>query len=595
MIRKFVFLMFSFFAVLPLAAQTESEQTGREIIRDLIPFWQQALGGAVIGLPSAQAGSVVMVCEGGLLKAYSWEGRPLWTYHTRGRFAPFITRSLEGTCYVSRPNGTLIAVNRTGRELWQIDMGSPLKAPVLCGFDGRLFVFLEKKIACFTASGFSLWQRPLESPILLQPVMDDRGGFMTVLENGELLRLDAFGKINSWQLPAIPIAAESIRVADKQGISTFVIYRDGKMELIAEDYSPPPEDIPPAPGATALEKALTNFPGRPLMLATRNGVAALVLENGQVLLMDPYDGKILWTGRSHINAGEFSGVERPGQGQLSVIFDERGIFVLSKTGATGFTEDGRRLWLIRLNGATDIPVFSDEGVLYSGARDWVLYAYRAEEQVRAQKQSLYGPAPAGNYGTGNPPPSLWADDYFQFDEGEIQNRLGRIQEYLQRGMIGMNEKEYTGYLMEIAGSFPRPGSRPGQVRVEVPVHILHRARAARLLSFVGSRETIPFLAELFTHDPDPNVKAAAAEAIGRIGVDPEGIALRAFSAAIFPPAPLRDEQVLAAVASSTAALCRFSGPPLSETGIRLLIYISGANHSPAAQTRAKQELRTLVE
>jgi outer membrane protein assembly factor BamB len=143
--------------------------------------------------------------------------------------------------------------------------------------------------------------------------------------------------------------------------------------------------------------------------------------------------------------------------------------------------------------------------------------------------------------------------------------------------------------MDIAGSsleYLPAVSRP-------PVFIRQRAEAARLLSYIGSRETIPFLAELFTGDKDPLVKAAAAEAMGKIGVDPEGFAFRAFVDAVFPPSPLGDEHALAAIASAAGAICRFSGPPLSEAGIRVLTALAGAGRPPAVRTLAERELKTL--
>jgi outer membrane protein assembly factor BamB len=143
--------------------------------------------------------------------------------------------------------------------------------------------------------------------------------------------------------------------------------------------------------------------------------------------------------------------------------------------------------------------------------------------------------------------------------------------------------------METAGSFlmnPRSGNHP-------PVHVRYRVEAARLLAFIGSRETIPFLAELFRGDKEALVKAAAAEAIGKIGVDPEGLALGAFEDAIVPPSPLTDEAALTAIASAAGALSRFSGPPLSAGGIRILTLLSGSDRPPSVRNRAQREFSSL--
>jgi outer membrane protein assembly factor BamB len=121
-----------------------------------------------------------------------------------------------------------------------------------------------------------------------------------------------------------------------------------------------------------------------------------------------------------------------------------------------------------------------------------------------------------------------------------------------------------------------------------PVQVKQRTEAVRLLGFIGSRETIPFLSNVYVGDPDPTVKAAAAEAIGRIGVDPDGIALKAFAQSAMATA--RDEQVLIAAASAIGSLCRFSGPPLSESGVRLLGLL-GRDFMPApVRAQVKREM-----
>ncbi|MDR1900465.1 MAG: hypothetical protein LBQ55_10685 [Treponema sp.] len=273
-----------------------------------------------------------------------------------------------------------------------------------------------------------------------------------------------------------------------------------------------------------------------------------------------------------------------------MIYDERGIYVLSRSGATGFTEDGRRLWFIRLEGAASIPAFGDDGVLYSGGGDWILYAYKLEDRVRQRRQSLFGPAPEGSYGTGNPPPSPWADFYYRFDEGELDTQLALIDQAIKEGRVGEAELAYTGYLMEVAGA---GAENPQSSRTHPPVQVRHRVQALRLLSFIGSGETIPFLSRLFSRDGEPLIRAAAAEAVGGIGLDPDGLALRSFMNALISPSSSRDEQVQLSIAAAAGALCRFSGPPLSDTGIKILNLLTADARPRAVQQRARRELASL--
>jgi outer membrane protein assembly factor BamB len=213
-----------------------------------------------------------------------------------------------------------------------------------------------------------------------------------------------------------------------------------------------------------------------------------------------------------------------------------------------------------------------------------------EDIIKGRKQSRYGLAAPGSYTNDDPRPSPWGASITLYDPREISARLERIAAAIRKGQVGQNERSYTAYLMEIAGSME---AVPEAAALQPPVQVNYRAEAARLLAFIGSRETIPFLANLCRSDPESVVKAAAAEAIGAIGVDPDGIALAAFTALVFPQIPGRDERVMASIAAATGALCRFSGPPLSREGTRILTAI--ASLGPRyAQGVARRELQTLV-
>ncbi|MDR3166759.1 MAG: PQQ-binding-like beta-propeller repeat protein [Treponema sp.] len=529
------------------------------------PIWRRALGGEVIGLPTVQAESVVVVCDGGNLKAYTREGKPLWNYFARGKLFPFVSRSREGTSYIGRTNGTLIAVNRSGRELWQRELPSPLAAPVVVGWDGRIFVPTAGALLCYTGAGYLLWRSNLENPLALEPVPDKIGGLVTVLNSGRLLQISPFGAVFFRELREVPVLVLPLKVEPTPyDQSILVVYKNGETEL--HDF--------------VGYRRFPKLPGSPLAGIGRNGKAAITLTNGRVLLLSAEEEGITLLGESHIGAEE----------KAVLLYDERGIYVLSPSGATGFTEEGRRLWLMRLRGAAAVPALSDEGILYSGGSDWILYAYRVENRTRPQKQSFYGPAPEGTYGTGNPPPSSWADYYFRFDPVELDTQLGRIAEAIREGRVGEEEMEFTAYLMETAGLIPALSRTPPAIP-QAPLR--HRITAIRLLAYLGSRETIPFLADLFARETEPLVKVAAADTIGRIGIDPEGLALRAFATLISPAASGRNEQVLETVGAAIGALCRFSGPPLSEAGVRLLTILAGEEQAPGVRNQARQEIENL--
>jgi outer membrane protein assembly factor BamB len=531
----------------------------------------------VTGIPSVQGETVMVVLDGGNLKTYTHRGTFLWEYFAGGKLCPYITRSREGTSYICRTNGTFMVINRTGRELWRMDLVSPLSGPVLVGWDGRLFIPSGDRLICYTAAGYPLWGEKLPAPIALAPIADKKGGLLLVLENREFLAIDPFGKIRSWTLPAEPAAIAPLDSANSENSGAVLIfYKTGAVDTLSRD----PE------GNFILSSGIfPGLPSPPLAAVSHQDLAALTLTDGRVLLLSGSGGGILWTGESHLGSGKKT--KNPDKA-VSMLFDERGIYVLSRTGASAFTEDGRRLWILELEDASSIPAFSDEGILFSGGEDWILYAYQTEKRTRSLPRSLYGPPPEGSYGLGIPPPASWEDYAVGF--GEIDTFLKRMKEDIFTGRVGENERDYTGYLMELSGSFIRT---PGASLVQPPVHMNYRIEGARLLGYIGSRETVPFLATLLLYEREPLVKAAAAEAIGRIGLDPDGIALRVFSMLLTPGAPGIDERTLKAVIAATGALCRFSGPPLSNRGIKILTTLMGNEYPSTIRNQAKEELDSL--
>jgi outer membrane protein assembly factor BamB len=545
-----------------------------------------------------QGGSVVVVCDGGNLKAYTRTGRFLWNYYARGRLRPFVTRSREGVSYIGRTTGVLIAVSRTGRELWRANLGAPLIGPVLKGWDGRIFAATEKSVFCYTAAGTLLWYKRLDQSIVISPLADQQGGLLLVLANAQLLQIDGFGKTRSLSIPEVPAVIVPLggTPLHNQGsgkelqaihIPLLILFKNGEIYGYGGDYP-----------------SFPLLPDQPVAAVSRDDQVGITLRNGQVLLLSLYEGNILWSAESipnnleaakkseeiAENAEEIETIaEIEDIEEALMLYDERGIYMLSQAGAAGFTQTGQRMWFIRIIGASALPNFSDEGLLYSGGNDWVLYAYRLENQDLSQPQSSYGPLPEGNYGIGAFVPS-YSSSYTQVSEAGVRSSLALITTALKEGRVGEQEQEFTTYLMEVVGSvrsnFKRSLTHP-------PIDFRLRSEAVRLLAWLGSAESIPFLAAQFSREPEPLVQVAIAEAIGRIGVDPEGLALKAFSQRILPLAQITDEQVLAAIAAAVGALCRFSGPLLSQTGIPLLVTLASYEKPPLVRKQALQQIFSL--
>jgi outer membrane protein assembly factor BamB len=521
------------------------------------PFWRQALGGAVLSLPSVQAQSAVVALDSGNIRAYSTAGKPLWNYSARGKISPHVTRSREGSTYFSRINGILITVNRAGRELWRCDLGAPLCAGVVTGWDGRLFAPVEKKIFCITASGNILWTRILPASFSIAPKSDYGGGIIFALNNNEVYRIDHFGRAYKWELsnsPAVLISTAQMQI--------FAFYKDGTIEeLKFSDNKNNSLEFPKLPSA-------------PLAAIGRGVNIAITMNDGRIALISKNEKQIIWLGDSHIREMIKTGGKPEMEAEM--LFDERGIYVLSKNGATGFTFDGKRLWFTNLQNAAAMPAFGNDGVLYSGGKDWILYSYKIEDRILPGKDTLYGPIPEGSYEMGHPLIPDKNDIPFNEDEKKIQ--IEQITQGINSGRVGINEHEWTSLLLTISA---------GQD------HITLRIAAIKLLGKIGSQETIPWLINIFRNENDPLIRSEAVKAIGSIGVDPQGIAIQTFLQSLIYDGSAKNDQILTSIAQATGALCRFSGPPLSETGIKILNMLCTADQPPPARRQARKELASL--
>jgi outer membrane protein assembly factor BamB len=566
------------FAALTAAAPLGAQSRTSEPPVSADPIWEQDLGGEVIGLPFLQAESVVVILNQGNVKSYSRQGNWLWTYNAKEELAPYVSRSREGTSYVCTVSGKVIAVNRVGRELWKLNLGSPITAPIISGWDGRLFIPVGNKIYCRTASGFSLWVQDLGSPLFVKPVLDRRGGLAMALENNDFVLVSHLGRVERFRLGDKPLHIVPLDIVDGKD-SYYLFYASNAVQRIYRT------------GDSALAgESLPSLSQTPAAASAWKDGAAVTLRDGTVQFLSVPDAKVLWTGNSHETRAE------RGEGSLgpywaAMQFDERGIYVLSAKGVTGFrASDGRRLWLLRITGAAAIPAFSDEGYLYSGGSDRILHAYRVEERRRNVPRSMYGPLPEGSYGLGNPPPSSWAKTGSRrYDPANVKNMYETIYSAIKQGQIGENEPEYVAYLMETAGVSMTPTF--SQVRSVITIE--DRSKCVSLLGYLGSRETIPFLAKLFLEDKDPSIKSFCCDAIGRIGVDPGGDAIRAFTFVLAPDNANLDPQVLMDAATATKNLGLFSGPPLVGAGIHLLGRFGAMDFPAKIKRHAAAEMEVL--
>jgi outer membrane protein assembly factor BamB len=521
------------------------------------PQWTHNLGTSVLDQPYLFVESVVLANTDGNLRSFHMSGTFLWTFEPAVSITPHIARSLEGAVYFGDNNGLFRAMNRTGRELWRVNLGTPITHSPVVGWDGRVFISTGSTVSSRTASGHALWSVDLESTISVSPALGRSGSIAMMLENGEFVRISPFGAVDRIQLDQQPLLFISVRnnVED----SYILFFQNGQAEKVIFNAN--------AARGNRLSRAA--FPAPPVLPAAVASVgdrAAVTLSDGRVMLLD-ISGQVLWIGNSHETAVE-GGTGNINPNVTAMVFDERGIYVLTTRGTTAFAIDGRRRFVHRMPEAVAIPGFSDEGMLYVVGPDQNLRVYKLDARPRtAPRSRFFGPNPEGNYGMGNPPSSPWALNTHRFNYDQQNMMFARVQSAILSGQIGEREPLYKAYIMEMV-SYAMGTPHASRVRSLVPPP--NRVALIQLLGRIGSRETVPFLWNIFDRDPHPSVRAAVAEAIGNIGVDPTGRTLVSFNFFLTPNNPNLDPQLLMSSISSIAALSRFAGPPLSQEAFLLL-------------------------
>jgi outer membrane protein assembly factor BamB len=531
------------------------------------PVWDRDLGDTVLGMPFLQTESAVVACVGGSVQSFYMTGTPLWNFDPKDQVTPFIARSMEGAAYVCDASGYFRAVNRVGRELWRVNLGRPINYPPVVGWDGRVFIPVESQVFCRTASGLPLWSIDLGSPMAAAPVLDHAGSFVTVLQNMDFVRVNQFSTVERIRLTRTPMLIVSLKT---DAIDSYVLlYPSGETEKITYTEGA-------AKGSKLSRSSFPSLAASPAAAASRGDMFAVTFRDGRVSLINE-SGRVIWTGDSHETTAE-KGSGNLDQSKASMVFDERGIYSISTRGETCFAPDGRRRFILKMDEASSVPAFSDEGLLYVCGKDKILHTYKVDSKPRTVPRSkYYGPEPEGNYGMGNPPPSPWSTNTNRFDDEQQDIMYNRILSAVSSGQLGESEPDYVGYLFEMIGFFLND---PHFSRVRPAVKPVRHAEFIRLLGKVGSRDTIPFLWKIFDRYAEPSIKSACAEAIGDIGVDPNGSTFESYNFLLAANNPNRDPQLLLSATASIAALCRFSGPPLSGDGILLLRYFSNLSWAP---------------
>lgn len=549
------------FAFATLAAESPGAQA---VVPDILAF-RFTLAGAAAAGPVAAVGKVWVVSEDRTLYILDDSGRAVGRRAWRDGSPGWIALDAFGRALLPASDGSLVMVNRAGLEVWRVKPGeSVIRAPVF-GADGRFFAAAGSRVLCYSASGRLLWFAEPPAPIAAGPVVrftpSGKTRVSLALRDGNVLEYAEDGT----PLAALP-GAEAPSAWCGLGDGLLLGYRDGTVL---------------ARGGEGREVFRTRL-AAPVLAAAGDGDAAwLLLAGGKVVRMGA-DGR----------PGAVANTGVPDAREIRV-FPQR-VLVLGPRGVASLAKDGQVYRDLALRHAPRMPAVTASGIVLSAGEDWILYAYRFEGP-------LGEPAlPAPGYVDFSAARARADEEAFWnpgFGDDAALRELRRIEKSLGSASIGAEEGDALLFCSAVAlgygareasvygGSAP-PGPRPSGA--------LPRALACDILGMLGSPRAVPVLTEAYLRDPEPSVRSSAARAIGRIGLDLTGEALRAFQGAADREFFLDEPGALATI-DAVEGIYRALGELSDTGGVRAVLRLADKPYGPAVRSRALAALRRLTE
>lgn len=553
-------------------------------VPDILAF-RFTLAGAATAGPVAAAGRVWIVSEDRTLYILDDSGRAVgrraWRDGTPGWIAP----DPFGRALLPAADGSLIMVNRAGLEVWRVRPSGPVVLAPVFGEDGRFFVAEGSRLLSYSSSGRLLWSAEQAVPIAAGPSVrftpSGKTRVTLVLADGTVreyaedgFHLSSVPDGPSSSVPrAVPAGTpSSVPAAEPPsawcgiGEGLALAYRDGSVSVRDE----------------AGQEISRVYLASPVLAAAGDRAEAwLLLTGGNVVRLGP-DGRVGGTTTTGI----------PDARDIRV-FPER-VLVLGPRGVASLAKDGRVYRDLSLRHAPRMPAATASGIVLSAGEDWILYAYRFEGPLGEPSLPAPGYVDFAAARARADEEALWNPG---FGDDAALRELRRIEKYLGSASIGAEEGDALLFCSAVAlGYGPREASVHGGAAPPGPrpSGALPRALACDILGMLGSPRAVPVLTEVYLRDPDPAVRAQAARAIGIIGLDLTGEALRAFQGTADREFFLDERSALATI-DAVEGIYRALGELSDPGGLRAVLRLASKPYGSAVRTRALDALRRLSE
>ncbi len=550
--------MLVFFLVLPLAVLSSQGQSSSTEAKRAEALFRFPAGGVISTGPIASQNLVWLMADSKTLYVLDIDGTAIGKRIMPARKAAFIVPDGFGRAAVAEGLSTLALINKAGQTVWSVDMGSPVSLAPCFGADGRIFLASGSSLSCRAANGRLLWTQALDAPCGAPPCIGPAGGPLLALEDGTVRAWNPDGR-QLWSV----FTGQKTPSSLCWGTGAFVVASDSGACFIGNPTSPTVSPL--ALGADFRVQTMLPHKGG-FLLAGSGGILANIDESGAAR----WQVKTSCVGT-----------------QTLAVFPGR-IVVLSGALVASFNDEGALLRELRLQNSSGVPAIGLNGAVFSGGADWILYAYRFERELQASPRVMpfidmeSAVAAAREEVFWNP--AGGTDD-------AMTNRLFYIENSLKSGTI--KEEADAALLFAAAVASGRLDAPFGEGPVSldpVPRTVVPRIAACGLLGLFGNPAAIPVLGDVFSLDKDPVVRAAAADAIASIGLDPGNLAMKAFEHA---SRQVLESRVALSMIGAIESLYRAQGGLDDSSGALALVRLLNTDYPRSVRQRAEAALKRI--
>jgi len=434
-------------------------QAQTESIRPLL--WRFVAGGQIRNAPALSHNSIIYLpADDRSLYAVYPNGELKWSYKGGYKFAGSPVIGYDGTVYIATVKGALLALAPNGRVRWSFRAPAAITGTPAIGSDGT------------------------------SPSIGPDGSIYLGAENRRLLAMDRLGH-KKWEvtLPGAPGTA-AIGADGTIYVNGYGIHALSPAGLLLWSYSIPEKTADPIIG--------------------EHGIITAGAQNGRLYLIDPEGKKI-----RHIQLG--APVNKP-----AAAARDGTIYAVAANTLYAINPSGDIQWTFTTKREAAAPALAEDGTLYLGSADWILYAIGGAHGGMAESSwpiHLHDPAHTGRFnGLGNlENPAFWiirARAYSGSEELKLK-ALKEIEQYLKgedfKALYASSLESILEYL--VLESVVIRNYYYGKLIHNFP---LVRLKSCSLLAELGTERTRNILLEVLKHEPDSHVKGAAALGLGRI-------------------------------------------------------------------------------